>query len=94
MLGWYGYAEHGKAGPPPNPAYSRVTNPERFRPLHSAMLEIVGRLESIYDVELAEGYGLDAELERGLRPARPQVRLVPRIPRPPRLPWGSRRFRV
>lgn len=41
MAGWYGYAEHGEAGPPPDPAYSRVTNPERFRPLHAAMLEAV-----------------------------------------------------
>lgn len=78
MAGWYGYAEHGDAGPPPDPAYSRVTNPERFRPLHAAMLEIVDRLEIDFDVERTEGYGLDAELERGLEAARPHVRLNPR----------------
>ena len=80
MSGWYGYAEHGEAGPPEDPAYSRVTNPERFRPLHSAMLEILGRLENDFDVERSEGYGLDVELERGFEPARPTVRLNPRDP--------------
>ncbi len=80
MPGWYGYANDGEAGPPPDPAYSRVTNAERFRPLHTAMLEIIGHLENDYDVERTEGHGLDAELERGLDPARPQVRLNPRDP--------------
>lgn len=80
MSGWYGYAEHGNAGPPPDPAYSRVTNAERFGPLHSAMRAIIGRLENDFDVERTEGYGLDAELERGLEPARPHVRLNPRDP--------------
>lgn len=80
MSGWYGYAKDGKAGPPPDPAYSRVTNAERFRPLHSAMREIIGRLENDFDVERTEGYGLDAELEQGLEPARPHVRLNPRDP--------------
>ena len=78
MLGRFGYASDGKAGPPPDPAYSRVTNAERFRPLHSAMLEIIGRLESDFDVERTEGYGLDPELERGLDLTRPHVRLSPR----------------
>ena len=80
MAGWYGYAGHGEAGPPADPAYSRVTNPERFRPLHAAMLDIVGRLERDFDVERTEGYGLDAELEREREPARPHVRLNPRDP--------------
>ena len=33
----------GPEGPPPE-AYSRVTDAERFRPLHGAMWEIIGRL--------------------------------------------------
>ncbi len=78
MPGWLGYAKYGRAVPPPDPAYSRVTNAERFRPLHSAMLETIGRLENDFDVERTEGYGLDAELERGLDPASPPVRLNPR----------------
>ncbi len=80
MTGRLGYARSEKPGPPPDPAYSRVTNAERFQPLHSAMLEIIGRLENEFDVERTEGYGLDAELERGLDPARPHVRLNPGDP--------------
>ena len=80
MAGWYGYAESQNAASPEDPAYSRVTKPERFRPLHSAMLEVLARLENDFDVERTEGYGLDAELERGLKPARPHVRLDPRDP--------------
>ncbi|MCY4115252.1 MAG: DUF6226 family protein [Chloroflexi bacterium] len=62
---------------PQDPAYSRLTNAERFQPLHSAMLEIIGRLENDFDVERTDGYGLDAELEQGLDPARLHVRLSP-----------------
>ena len=65
---------------PTDPAYSRVTNPKRFRPLHPAMLEIVGQLERQFEVERTEGYGLDEELARGLDPARPDVLLTPRDP--------------
>ena len=48
---------------PPDEAYSRVTNPERFRPLHHAMLEMLDALETRFDVVRVEGYGLDNELE-------------------------------
>ena len=67
----------GPEGPPPE-AYSRVTNAERFRPLHPTMLEVIGRLERDFDVERTEGYGLDEELEKGLNLVRPSVRLTPR----------------
>ena len=30
---------------PPEEAYSRVTNPERFQPLHAAATELLDRLE-------------------------------------------------
>ena len=80
MSGWYGYAEHGKAGPPPDPAYSRVSNPERFRPLHTAMLENIGRLENDFEIERTEAYGLNEELAKGLDLARPSVKLSPRDP--------------
>ena len=30
---------------PPKEAYSRVTNPERFQPLHGATTELLDRLE-------------------------------------------------
>ena len=67
-------------GGPPEEAYGRLTNVERFRPLHSTMLEIVDRLEEGFEVERTEGYGLDEELEKGLVLARPCVRLSPRDP--------------
>ena len=65
---------------PPLEAYGRVTDPERFRLLHEAMLEIVRRLEHDFDVERAEGYGLDGELERGLDLAGPCIGLRPSDP--------------
>ena len=72
--------EGSRWGPdgPPLEAYSRVTNAERFRPLHAAMLEIIGRLENEFEVEREEGYGLDEELERNVGLAGPYVRLSPR----------------
>ncbi len=65
---------------PPEEAYGRLTNPERFAPLHDAALELIARLEAGFDVERAEAYGLDEDLEgqRGL--ARPSVRLSPSDP--------------
>lgn len=62
-------------GPPPE-AYSRVTNPERFEPLHPAALTHLERLQDRFDVERVEGYGLDPELEQADL-TRPSVRLVP-----------------
>ena len=69
----------GREGPPED-AYGRVTNPERFGPLHDAALEMIGRLEDGFEVERTEGYGLDEELEskRGL--ARPSIKLSPTDP--------------
>jgi uncharacterized protein DUF6226 len=64
---------------PPNEAYSRVTNPERYAPLHDIASALLDRLESEFDVESATGYGLDAELENQ-ELARPSRRLRPRAP--------------
>ncbi len=74
-----GRSRWGPAGPPAE-AYSRVTNPERFRSLHTAMREIIVRLERDFEVERTEGYGFDEELEKGLKLAGPSVRLTPRDP--------------
>jgi hypothetical protein len=54
----------------------RVTNPERFRPLHGSAERLLGRLEATFDVEREEGYELDDEFDR--HAARPTVRLAPR----------------
>ena len=63
-----------------DPAYSRVTNPERFRPLHTAMLAVIDRLERDFEVERTEGFGFDEKLTRGLELAREDVRLTPKDP--------------
>jgi hypothetical protein len=69
----------GPEGPPPE-AYARVTNPERFQPLHTFAEGLAARLEAAFDVERTEGYGMDVDLERpGI--ARPTIRLTPRNPR-------------
>jgi Family of unknown function (DUF6226) len=65
----------GSEGPPPE-AYSRITNPGRFRPLLHIALTLLGQLHASFDVRRIEGYGLDGELEVGDL-ARPSIRLVP-----------------
>ena len=65
----------GPDGPPPE-AYSRVTNSERFRPLHDFALTLLTQLYASFDVDRVEGHGLDGELEV-CDIARPSVRLVP-----------------
>jgi Family of unknown function (DUF6226) len=66
----------GPEGPPPE-AYSRVSDPERFRPLHDVALRLLEQLQAAFNVERFEGYGLDRELEVGDL-VRPSVRLIPR----------------
>ena len=64
---------------PPEEAYSRVTNPERFQPLHDAAAELLDRLEREFAVERLEGRDADYELGRESR-ARPAIRLTPHDP--------------
>ena len=47
---------------PPEEAYSRVTNPERFQPLHAAATELLDRLEREFGVERLEGHDADDEV--------------------------------
>ena len=61
---------------PPDDAYSRVTEPERFRPLHDWALEAVARLQANYEVTRDESEGMDAELERSPL-SRPTLKLTP-----------------
>ena len=66
----------GPAGPPAE-AYSRVTNPERFAPVHPFAQALLARLASEFDVEREEG----SDLEPGLGPtelARSSIMLKPR----------------
>ncbi len=62
---------------PPEEALGRLTNLERFRPLHSAALEVIGRLEERFEVDRTEGYGLE-RADFGI--ASPDVRLTPKDP--------------
>ena len=64
---------------PPDEAYSRVTNPERFQPLHAAATELLDRLEREFAVERSEVHDADDELAR-IRLAGTPVRLVPHDP--------------
>ena len=61
---------------PPEEAYSRVTEPERFMPLHDWALKAVARLEEEYEVTRDEGEGMDSELERAPL-SRPTITLTP-----------------
>ena len=73
--GWFSYAAL-PGGEPPDDAYTRFTNPERFRPLHGWALEAAARLQREYEVVREEGEGMDARLERAPL-ARPTIRLTP-----------------
>lgn len=64
----------GPDGPPPE-ACSRVTNPERFRPLHDFALTLLAQLHASFDVDRIGGHGRDRELEASAV-ERPSVRLV------------------
>ncbi len=55
---------------PPDEAYSRVTNPERFQPLHAAATELLDRLEREFAVERLDVHDVDDELAR-IKLARP-----------------------
>ena len=61
---------------PPDDAYSRVTEPERFAPLHGWALEAVARLQTEYEVTLDEDGVTDADLERSPL-SRPLMKLTP-----------------
>ena len=63
-------------GGPPEEAYSRVTDADRFSLLHDWTLEAVARLQSEYDVALEDRGVSDTELERATL-ARPILKLTP-----------------
>lgn len=61
---------------PPSEAYSRVTNPERYRVLHGVAEQLLDRLDAEYLVDRAEGSDVDRTLA-GRRPVERVVRLTP-----------------
>lgn len=69
--------------PPDDDAYERVTNPQRFLPLHDAADGLVARLESRYQVERRDG-GPPA-YEGVIR----QLELVPSVGAPLLIRWSD-----
>jgi hypothetical protein len=64
---------------PPLEAYGRVTNPERFRPLHRFALDFFGELQAEFDVmQLASFDRLPSTT--AFEHSRPPVTLTPVIP--------------
>ena len=61
---------------PPEEAYSRVTEPERFAPLHDWALDAVARLQRDYDIARIDAENMDPYLERSPL-ARPTIKLTP-----------------
>jgi hypothetical protein len=57
--------------------YSRVTNPERFRPLHQYALDLLARLETTYDVTRSDAFDLVTGIMQPFEYARPPVTLAP-----------------
>lgn len=61
---------------PPDDAYERVSEPERFRRLHRWALEAVAMLEAEYEVSKEEGASLGHHQGRA-QLARPTIKLTP-----------------
>lgn len=69
--------ERGDEVQPLPEAYSRVTNPERFRPLHAHALDLLARLQTTYDVVASERFAPRSGLLEPFEHARPPVTLTP-----------------
>jgi len=64
---------------PPHEAYSRVTDAERFRPLHTVATELLARLATEYVVDERDTFTVLAGMP-AIEHARPPVTLVPMAP--------------
>ena len=64
---------------PPPEAYSRVTDAERFRPLHALALRLVEQLASDFEVVRADAFAPSADMQP-FEHARPPVSLTPAVP--------------
>jgi hypothetical protein len=63
-------------GSPPDEAYSRVTNPERFRPLHAFADAVVGALLQGYEIESVQ-HGVEITHLDAVRPVERSIRITP-----------------
>ncbi len=75
------YGERWGMDGPPDDAYSVLTHPERFRPVHDVARALIAYLERTYDVTVSEGPALLAEVSERYVRATAAVRLTPANPR-------------
>ena len=78
---------------PPPEAYSRVSNPGRFLPLHNVALALVDRLSADYDIARTDTFKLLPGM-KSIEHARTPVTLTPLAPKPRRLQSRSQHFLV
>lgn len=69
---------HRWDGSPPEDAYSRISNTERFAPLHAVADALIEWLQGTFDVAVDESAGVASDL---LRPPEEVVRAVRIVPR-------------
>jgi hypothetical protein len=60
-------------------AYSRVTNPERFQPLHDHALDLFAHLETTYHVRRSEAFELLPMIMQPFEHALPPITLTPAV---------------
>lgn len=65
---------------PPEDSYSRLSNLERFAPLHTVAEALISWIESTFDVETVEGREVAADLLHPKGEVTRAVRLTPRKP--------------
>ncbi|WP_210505401.1 DUF6226 family protein [Naasia sp. SYSU D00057] len=74
------YGERWADGGPPEDAYSRVSHPERFAPLHAVAETLLAHLRSTYDVAVEDDVSVADDLRSRPREVLRAVRLTPADP--------------
>ncbi|QTX04955.1 DUF6226 family protein [Agromyces archimandritae] len=74
----YGSRWHG--GSPPEDAYSRTSNLDRFEPLHSIATALIAWLQETFDVDILDDVEAASDMRLDPGEATRTVRLMPRCP--------------
>ncbi|PLC10762.1 hypothetical protein AUQ48_17070 [Kocuria flava] len=74
------YGHRWEEEPPPEEAYSRITHPERFAPLHQVAQALIDHLTATYDVTVTNGPDALQDLLRTPDDALRATRLTPHRP--------------
>ena len=74
------YGNRWEGASPPKDAYSRVSNPQRFGPLHHVADALIEWLQTTFDVTVDQGPGAAADLLRLPKDVVRAVRVVPGDP--------------